>query len=143
MNKLYRYTGNVSCHNIDHKGRVAHMDMVVRDIYDDSKAPTRLEVFGQLAEYINDLSWTDSEEKYLKKIFVYDDLLWLRYIIIPAANGRIPAKIIAMADVFDPNAETFGPKDYIEDYEPEQMSPEELDRFIYWKNDHELYEYNI
>lgn len=144
MDRLYKYTGTVGSYRVEHRDTfITRMDMIVHDITDDSKAPARIEAFGGLADYIKDLHDTDREEKYLQVVFVYDANLFLHYIIVPGYDSRIPAKLICAAEVWDEVVETFGPQDYIDDTRPGRMSPEEFNRFVEWKMDHDLYNYAI
>lgn len=133
MRNLYCYEGTVS--EMSREGR----DIKLWDSRDiENKAPVRLEAFGGLAKYINDIEWTDAEERYIASKYYYDSNLFLKRIEVPSTDGRIPAKIIAVKDVFASKEVTiFGPKDYIETDRPEPMSWEEYHAWLEWKVEHQ------
>ena len=147
MEKLFKYTGNLSGYSTEKlRTGITHMDMIVNDLYDDDKAPARLQVYCELADYLDALSCTDDEEKYLKKDFWFDNLLDLRYIVIPAAKRtysgyiNVPAKILASTPgIHTTKIVTFGPTKHIMVSEPEQMSQDEFTRYLDWRRDNELY----
>lgn len=93
---------------------------------------------GGLAKYISEIEWTDVEERYITSKYYYDSNLFLKRIEVPSTEGRIPAKIIAVDDVFASKEVTiFGPKDYIETDRPEPMSREEYHAWLEWKVEHQ------
>lgn len=69
MSRLYRYRGTVAA--MDAWDQAAH-EIVLHNSSDDSKAPTRLNIYGDLAKYIYELEMTDAEERYLDADYVYD-----------------------------------------------------------------------
>lgn len=133
MKKLYCYEGTVS--EMSREGR----DIKLWDSRDtENKAPVRLEALGGLAKYINDIEWTDAEERYIASKYYYDSNLFLKRIEVPSTDGRIPAKIIAVGDVFaSKEVMIFGPKDYIETDKPEPMSCEEFHAWLVWKMEYQ------
>ena len=122
--QLYKYQGTVSSFRFIDNGYKAHMDIVLGDISDWEKAPTRIEAFGGIANYINAIECTDAEERYLKADWFYDRNLYLHRIEIPCANGAL-AKIITSDDWLADEVRIFGPKEYIETCEPESMGSEQ------------------
>lgn len=127
--KLYKYTGTIS--EVSFRNRTA-CDIKLYDMNDRDKAPTRLEVFGALAQYIYKIEGTDAEERYIKSDWFFDDNLLLQRIEIPGDANR-PAKIIAQnPDNFD-QLEIFGQQDYIQTSKPESMSCKEIYRWADWE----------
>ena len=96
MRRLYRYRGTVGV--MSAMGQTAE-EITLYDSSDDSKAPTRLNIYGGLAKYIYELEMTDAEERYLDADYVYDWNLTLVRIEIPSKVPNIPAKIIAQQDL--------------------------------------------
>lgn len=127
MKKLYKYTGTVSahCYRRNNPNALPFMEMVLSDLYDDDKAPIKIEAVGGLADYINAIEGTDAEERYLTADWYYDSLLYLHRIEIPSADPWRPAKIIAQHDAIEPTASIFGPADYIEEPNPVPMDSEQ------------------
>ena len=135
----FSYKGNVSqiSSEITPSG-ITHADIIVKDLDKPKQSPMRLQAYGELAEYLCDLSWTDEEEKYLKKLFIYDSALVLRRIEIPQAEDKdingwkgIPAKII-VADSLK-TIKVFGPEGYLTSDKPAAMSRSEWHRFLEWR----------
>ena len=122
MRKLYRYHGSVGV--MSAVGQTAE-EITLYDSNDDSKAPTRLNVYGGLAKYIYELEMTDAEERYLDADYIYDWDLALVRIEIPSTNPNIPAKIIAQQELPGHGIVIFGPQEYIENPEPEPMDKEQ------------------
>ena len=89
MRRLYQYRGTVGV--MSAVGQTAE-EITLYDSNDDSKAPTRLNVYGGLAKYIYELEMTDAEERYLDADYVYDWNLALVRIEIPSNVPSIPAK---------------------------------------------------
>lgn len=124
MKQLYKYQGTVSCFSFKDNGHKASADIVLGDIHDWEKAPTRIEAFGGLAKYISAIEGTDAEERYIKADWYYDRNLYLHRIEIPSSDGRI-AKVITQADFLSDELVVFGPQDYIETDSPEPMDREQ------------------
>lgn len=124
MKQLYKYQGTVSSFSFKDNGYKASADIVLGDINDSDKAPTRIEAFGGLAKYINDIEWTDVEERYINANWYYDSNLYLHRIEIPTKDGRI-AKIITQADFLSDELVIFGPQEYIDTDSPEPMDSEQ------------------
>lgn len=127
MRKLYRYNGTLSSYGKDGKRA---LDIILHDFSDRDKAPTRIEAFGGLADYIDAIEWTDAEERYLNWNWYYDDNLFLYRIEVPSTDPHRPAKIIAQVDPMDDTAAIFGPSDYIETDKPKPMSDEQFLAFL-------------
>ena len=132
MSRLYRYRGTVAA--MDAWDQAAH-EIVLHNSSDDSKAPTRLNIYGGLAKYIYELEMTDAEERYLDADYVYDWNLTLVRIEIPSKVPNIPAKIIAQRELPERGIVIFGPQEYINTPEPEPLSKEQHLAWLKWKND--------
>lgn len=132
--KLFKYTGIVS--EIEYKNSGEAINLVLRDMDDAYKAPIAIKAYGKLATYINALSWTDAEEKYLNRNWYYDDCLMLHHIEIPGNAGHVPAKIIAVKDVMlDDTFTIFGEQDLIEAIVPESMGADEYHDWLSYQSD--------
>ena len=132
MRRLYRYRGTVGV--MSAMGQTAE-EITLYDSNDDSKAPTRLNVYGGLAKYIYELEMTDAEERYLDADYIYDWDLALVRIEIPSTNPNIPAKIIAQQELPGHGIVIFGPQEYIENPEPEHMSKEQHLAWLKWRSE--------
>lgn len=130
MSKLYKYHGTIS--EMSGIGQTAQ-EIILYDINDDDKAPTRLTVGGGLAKYIYEIEMTDAEERYISSDWYFDRGLCLLSIEIPSTNPRLPAKVITQRQPWSEEASIFGPQEYIEDREPEPMSGEESARWGEWR----------
>ena len=64
--RYYKYTGNISGYSITKPGAVCIADLMLYNSNDDTIAPTRVQAFGEIAEYIHPLEFTDDEEKKLE-----------------------------------------------------------------------------
>ena len=132
MSRLYRYRGTVAA--MDAWNQAAH-EIVLHNSSDDSKAPTRLNIYGDLAKYIYELEMTDAEERYLDADYVDDWNLALVRIEIPSKVPNIPAKVIAQQELPGHGIVIFGPQEYINTPEPEPMDKEQRLAWVKWKND--------
>jgi hypothetical protein len=128
MRQLFKYQGTVSCFSFEDNGYKARVNMVLGDVRDYGKAPTRIEAFGGLANYINAIEMTDAEERYIKADWYYDSNLFLHRIEIPTEDGRI-AKIITQDEVWADDVVIFGPKDYVDTDSPVPMGG---NQFLEW-----------
>ena len=131
----YKYTGNIGSYSIRKPKDVSIADIVLYNCSDQSIAPTRLEAYGGLAEYINRLGGTDDEERYLTKDFYYDANLTLAYIVIPSfGDSPVPAKVIAgqLHDAFC----IFGSSEHINTSQPEPMRNNEYGAWLNYKYEH-------
>lgn len=131
MSRLYRYHGSIS--GMMAQGQTAR-EITLYDSNDDRQAPTRLNVYGDLAKYIYELEMTDAEERYLDVDYYYDRLLTLVRIEIPSVNPNIPAKVITRQELPKMGIVIFGPQEYINTPEPEPMSREQYAAWRAWKN---------
>ena len=86
MSRLYRYHGSIS--EMMAQGQTAR-EITLYDSNDDRQAPTRLNVYGDLAKYIYELEMTDAEERYLNVDYYYDRLLTL---VRRSSRGRSSRK---------------------------------------------------
>ena len=132
MRRLYRYRGTVAV--MSAMGQTAE-EITLYDSSDDSKAPTRLNIYGGLAKYIYELEMTDAEERYLDADYVYDWNLALVRIEIPSKVPNIPAKVIAQQELPGHGIVIFGPQEYINTPEQEPMDKEQRLAWVKWKND--------
>ncbi len=133
MERLYKYQGSIS--SLTCKGSKA-TDIILYDMRDPDKAPTRLEVFGGLAKYIYDIEMTDAEERYIDSDWYYDSNLYLHRIEVPSNNESIPAKVITQTDFLSEELAIFGPQDYIEIDSPEPMTKEQRAAWYEYRNNH-------
>ena len=131
MSRLYRYHGSIS--GMMAQGQTAR-EITLYDSNDDRQAPTRLNVYGDLAKYIYELEMTDAEERYLDVDYYYDRLLTLVRIEIPSVNPNIPAKVITRQEFPKKSIVIFGPREYINTPEQEPMSKEQYAAWRAWKN---------
>lgn len=115
-------------------------DKTMRVLNEYTIAPTRVQAFGEIAEYIHRLECTDDEERYLEWEFCFDGNLFLQYIIIPACDSsNRPAKIITGSQVGDScksEFRIFGNPDHIITNHPQAMSHEEYSAWLNYKYDH-------
>lgn len=107
--KKWTYTGNIASYSSkkNYQGKRIINEIELYDI-NDEKAPILLHVGAGLFGYIEDIEWNDDEEKYMKKEFVYDNILTLRKIRILNKNGEI-CKIIEDMDDLNWTAKITGP----------------------------------
>ena len=131
MSRLYRYHGSIS--GMMAQGQTAR-EITLYDSNDDRQAPTRLNVYGDLAKYIYELEMTDAEERYLDVDYYYDRLLTLVRIEIPSVNPHIPAKVITRQELLETGIVIFGPQEHITTPEQEPMSKEQYAAWRAWKN---------
>ena len=82
--KLYKYSGTIEELAVE-RGRISYIKLF--DVTDFDKAPTRLEVFGALSEYIEAIESTDAEERYIKSDWYFDSNLYLYRIEIPGSEA--------------------------------------------------------
>ena len=132
MRRLYRYRGSVGV--MSAMGQTAE-EITLYDSSDDSKAPTRLNIYGDLAKYIYELEMTDAEERYLDADYMYEWNLTLVRIEIPSNVPSIPAKIIAQRELPERSIVIFGPQEYINTPEPGPMSKEQHLAWLKWRNE--------
>ena len=132
MRRLYRYHGSVGI--MSAMGQTAQ-EITLYDSNDDSKAPTRLNIYGGLAKYIYELEMTDAEERYLDADYFYDWNLTLVRIEIPSNVPKMPAKVSAQQERPGHGIVIFGPQEYINTPEPEPMDKEQRLAWVKWKND--------
>lgn len=128
IEKLYKYIGGIDSFSYRRNSpdAVPVVDMILSDIDDDDKAPTRITAIGGLADYITGIEWTDAEERYLTANWYYDSNLHLFRIEVPSTEPGKPAKIIAQHKANDREASIFSPSEYIETSKPEPMDDEQL-----------------
>lgn len=106
----WTYTGNISSFSSEknYRGERIISSVVLRDMRDYNKAPVMLNVSAALMAYINDIESNDDEERYMRKEFVYDDILCIRKIRILNKDGKV-CKIIREWDEMNWCAEIIGP----------------------------------
>lgn len=125
MSKLHVYHGKISsCSAEKRNSGILAVDMILYDMYDADKAPTRIQAFGGLAQYIYEINGTDAEERYLDADYYYDNNLYLHRIEIHCKDGRT-AKVLTQDDFLSEELMIFGPQEYIEVDEPEPMDNEQ------------------
>ena len=106
----WTYTGNISSFvsEKNYRGERIISSVVLKDTLDYNKAPVMLNVSSSLMAYINDIESNDDEERYMRKEFVYDDILCIRKIRILNKDGKV-CKIIREWDEMNWCAEIIGP----------------------------------
>lgn len=135
MEQLFKYHGTVSSIGFSSKGCGA-VDLILGDITDWDKPPVRVEAYGALAKYINEIEMTDAEERYIRSDWYYDSNLFLYRIEVPSSKGSIPAKVIMQTDVLSGELAIFGPQDYIETDSPEPLTRKQYNAWLDWKINH-------
>lgn len=108
--RKWTYTGNISSFSSEknYRGERIISSVVLKDMRDYNKAPVMLNVSAALMAYINDIESHDDEERYMRKEFVYDDILCIRKIRILNKDGKV-CKIIREWDEMHWCAEIIGP----------------------------------
>ena len=99
MNRKWTYTGNIASYSAKNNihGKRIITEIELYDIDDYNKAPVLLHCGAGLFGYIEDIEGHDDEERYMKKEFVYDDILTIRKIRVLNKNGEI-CKIVEDMD---------------------------------------------
>lgn len=112
--RKWTYTGNIGSYSgkMNRYGKQIITEIELHDINDDSKAPILLHVGCGLFGYIFDIEGHDDEERYMRKEFVYDNILCLRKIRILNKDGQICKIIEDMVDV-NWTARITGPRERI------------------------------
>lgn len=130
MKRTWTYTGNISsfAQQKNLRGEMIINEIELYDIQDDSKAPVLLHVSPSLMGYILNLEWNDDEERYMRKEFVYDNILSIREIRVLNKDGQ-RCKIIREPDdpqaLFAWTAEIVGPVERITDEEQRALTGNE------------------
>ena len=98
-NRTWTYTGNISSYSQEKnlRGEWIITEIELGDMSDRNKAPVLLRVSYFLMPYIMDVEDHDDEERYMRKEFIYDDILSVREIRILNKNGEV-CKIIREVD---------------------------------------------
>lgn len=114
MNRKWTYTGNISSYSCKKNlyGKMIITEIELYDIDDDNKAPVLLHCGAGLFGYIMDIEDHDDEERYMKKEFVYDDILHIRKIRVLNKDGQI-CKIIEDMDDRNWTGRITGPRERI------------------------------
>lgn len=129
--RTWTYEGNISSFSssLNLRGERVVDEIELYDIEDDSKAPVLLHVSCSLMGYIMDLEWHDDEEKYMRKMFVYDDILCIREILILNKDGKV-CKIIREADEMGWTAMILGPRERIDNVNQKPLDGDEKANWI-------------
>lgn len=108
--RKWTYTGNISSFSCERnlRGETIISEIELYDINDYSKAPVLLHISASLMGYVMDIEDHDDEEKYMRKEFVYDDILCIRKIRVLNQDGKV-CKIIREWDAMNWIAEITGP----------------------------------
>lgn len=93
-------------------------------IEDTNKRPVLLESNRIMMKYIDKISSSDKEEKYMTKDFIYSSHCYLEAIVIPSTDDRFPAKLI-FCDWQNQQLKIFGEQEIIDTEKPEPMTREE------------------
>ena len=129
---VYHYRGMISGYSIERMNNgEMHLETVLYRISDDTIPPVFVNVYGEIAEYINALECTDREERYIDWDFYYDRSFNLLAISIPSRGSNIPAKVIAApkGECFDYGMVIFGQREYIDTNDPKPMDREQYSAF--------------
>ena len=124
--RKWTYTGNISSYSSKKNcyGKQIIDTIELYDPDDYNKAPVLLHCGAGLFGYIIDLEGNDDEERYMKKEFVYDDILVLRKIRILNKDGQI-CKIIEDMDDVNWNAQITGPRERINNRNQKALDKDE------------------
>ena len=139
--RLYHYHGSISGYSektAELRFPVRIVKIFVEDDHNPDIAPTRLTAYGELADYLHSLEWSDSAERYMDVDFTYDYRLNLQYIVIPTAdNGeeyfKRPAKVIAIDNSSD--VHIFGQADLLDTADPEEMTEDQYEAWQEFKRE--------
>ena len=120
----WTYTGNIRGFTCEKnlRGDTIISEIELYDSKDYNKAPVLLHVSASLMRYVMDVEGHDDEERYMRKEFVYDDILCIRKIRVLNKGGKV-CKIIREWGEIDRITEITGPDDRIDDdWQPELES---------------------
>lgn len=136
----YKYNGLISSYSIKKPLDVSIADIMLYNPSDYTIPPTRLQAYGELADYIHELECTDDEERYIEWEFYYDTILTLAYIVIPSHDvPSRPAKVLTGSCTGDNCKSTFrifGNPDHINTPKPKAMTCEEYSKWLDYKLEH-------
>lgn len=125
MSRLHVYHGLISSFSSEKRNSgILAVDIILYDMHDAEKAPTRIQAFDGLAKYINEIHGTDEEERYIDADYYYDNNLYLHRIEIPSKDNQI-AKVIVQDDFLSEELVIFGPQEYIQVSDPDPMDNEQ------------------
>lgn len=112
--RIWTYEGNISSVSYRKNYREETIiDLIgLWDLDDYKKAPILLHCSACLFNYIDDIEGHDDEERYMRKRFTYDNIMYLRKIEILNADGQV-CKIIEEENESGWVARIYGPKDRI------------------------------
>lgn len=132
---IFMYRGTIFGHSTQRcLNGLRMVEITLGCLSDERKMPIRLTAYGEMAEYINTLEWTDDEERYLTNEYHYDSLFELRYILIRNADREI-AKVIVSEDTSENIPfRIFGQTDHITDANPAPLNAQELNEWYSFKN---------
>ena len=99
----------------------------------------------ELADYLEDRSWDDAEERYITQHWIYDSCLFLQAVVIPGDTPGIPAKVIACKDPERISGEMviFGPEELLNDFNPMSMDQDAFRAWMEYRNTFGLRPRNI
>lgn len=140
MKNYYSYVGTISV------AEGGCRSIILDDIRDDDVPPVAIRVpCTELAEYLEDRSWDDAEERYISQYWIYDSCLFLQAVVIPGDVPGIPAKVIACKDPERISGEMviFGPEDLLNDVSPRSMDENAFRAWMEYRNTFGLRPRNI
>lgn len=110
------YAGNIDAvsYGKNCNGKTTISEIQLGDLDDSSKAPVLLHCGPGLVGYIVDVLGHDDEEKYMRKEFLYDDILCIREIRVLNSDGKV-CKIIRDMEDFNHSGLIVGPRSRIND----------------------------
>lgn len=135
MECTWKYEGDISSYttNRNLRGEIIIEEIQLYDIDDCKKAPIMLHVGASLFNYIEDIEGHDDEEKYMRKVFHYDSILYLRKIEILNKDGQV-CKIIEEYDDVNWLAKVTGPAERINDRNQKALT---------WQDKEDPHQYRI
>lgn len=104
--------------------------------------PVMMQAYGDIMKYIDDVSSSDMEEKYMDKDFIYDGICQLVAILIPSTHEYRPAKAVIL-DRHDFTVKVFGEQGIIDTRKPEPMSIDDWNEAKTFALDHENFSLKV
>ena len=140
MKNYYSYVGTISV------AEGGCRSIILDDLQDDDVPPAAIRVpCKELADYLEDRSWDDAEERYITQHWIYDSCLFLQAVVIPGDTPGIPAKVIACKDPERISGEMviFGPEELLNDFNPKSMDQDAFRAWMEYRNTYGLRPRNI
>ncbi len=87
---------------------------------ESTERPVMLTADENMMKYIEEVSWSDKEEKYIAREFLYNFHCGLVAVVVRSTNDRIPAKVV-FSDWMNDTLKTFGAQGIIDEVKPAPM----------------------